>query len=47
MLMPSLYMLQVFDRVFASRSIETLVMLSARKQTAGGRAGKRSSAGES
>ena len=28
MLMPSLYMLQVFDRVFASRSIETLVMLS-------------------
>jgi PrtD family type I secretion system ABC transporter len=29
MLMPSLYMLQVFDRVFASRSIETLVMLSA------------------
>ena len=29
MLMPSLYMLQVFDRVFSSRSIETLVMLSA------------------
>jgi PrtD family type I secretion system ABC transporter len=29
MLMPSLYTLQVFDRVFASRSIETLVMLSA------------------
>lgn len=28
MLMPSLFMLQVFDRVFASRSIETLVMLS-------------------
>ncbi len=29
LLMPSLYMLQVFDRVFASRSVETLVMLSA------------------
>ena len=29
MLMPSLYTLQVFDRVFASRSIETLAMLSA------------------
>jgi ABC-type protease/lipase transport system fused ATPase/permease subunit len=29
MLVPSLYTLQVFDRVFASRSIETLVMLSA------------------
>jgi PrtD family type I secretion system ABC transporter len=29
MLMPSVYTLQVFDRVFASRSIETLVMLSA------------------
>ena len=29
MLMPSLFTLQVFDRVFASRSIETLVMLSA------------------
>jgi PrtD family type I secretion system ABC transporter len=28
MLVPSLYTLQVFDRVFASRSIETLVMLS-------------------
>ena len=28
LLMPSLYTLQVFDRVFASRSIETLVMLS-------------------
>src|SRR5688572_29618627 len=25
---PALYMLQVFDRVFASRSLETLVMLS-------------------
>ncbi len=24
---PALYMLQVFDRVFASRSVETLVML--------------------
>ena len=29
MLMPSLYTLQVFDRVFASRSMETLLMLSA------------------
>jgi PrtD family type I secretion system ABC transporter len=29
MLMPSLYTLQVFDRVFASRSMETLTMLSA------------------
>ncbi|HET7524987.1 MAG TPA: type I secretion system permease/ATPase, partial [Burkholderiaceae bacterium] len=29
LLMPSLYTLQVFDRVFASRSIETLAMLSA------------------
>ncbi len=29
LLMPALYMVQVFDRVFASRSIETLVMLSA------------------
>jgi len=29
MLVPSLFTLQVFDRVFASRSIETLVMLSA------------------
>ncbi len=28
LLMPALYMMQVFDRVFASRSIETLVMLS-------------------
>lgn len=28
LLVPSLYMLQVFDRVFASRSIETLLMLS-------------------
>ena len=28
LLVPSLYMLQVFDRVFASRSVETLVMLS-------------------
>src|SRR3954453_4290509 len=28
MLVPSLYMLQVFDRVFASRSIPTLLMLS-------------------
>lgn len=28
MLVPSLYTLQVFDRVFSSRSIETLVMLS-------------------
>lgn len=29
LLAPALYMLQVFDRVFASRSVETLVMLSA------------------
>ncbi len=29
LLMPALYMVQVFDRVFASRSVETLVMLSA------------------
>src|SRR5205085_4603401 len=29
LLMPSMYTLQVFDRVFASRSIETLVVLSA------------------
>src|SRR6185295_3851543 len=29
MLMPSIYMTQVFDRVFSSRSVETLVMLSA------------------
>ena len=29
MLVPALYMVQVFDRVFASRSVETLVMLSA------------------
>lgn len=29
LLVPALYMMQVFDRVFASRSIETLVMLSA------------------
>jgi len=29
MLVPALYMTQVFDRVFASRSVETLVMLSA------------------
>lgn len=29
MLVPSLYMIEVFDRVFASRSMETLVMLSA------------------
>ena len=28
LVVPSLYMLQVFDRVFASRSVETLVMLS-------------------
>jgi hypothetical protein len=28
LLMPSLFALQVFDRVFASRSVETLVMLS-------------------
>src|SRR6185503_18896891 len=29
LLAPALYMVQVFDRVFASRSVETLVMLSA------------------
>jgi PrtD family type I secretion system ABC transporter len=29
LLMPSVYMMQVFDRVFSSRSIETLVMLGA------------------
>jgi ABC-type protease/lipase transport system fused ATPase/permease subunit len=29
LLMPSIYMLQVFDRVFASGSMETLVMLTA------------------
>ena len=29
LLMPSIYMMQVFDRVFSSRSMETLVMLSA------------------
>jgi PrtD family type I secretion system ABC transporter len=28
LIVPSLYMLQVFDRVFSSRSVETLVMLS-------------------
>ena len=28
MLVPAIYMTQVFDRVFASRSVETLVMLS-------------------
>ena len=28
LLVPSLYMLQVFERVFASRSLETLLMLS-------------------
>src|SRR5688572_5970020 len=28
LLIPALYMLQVFDRVFTSRSIETLLMLS-------------------
>jgi len=28
MLVPALYMLQVFDRVFSSRSIETLAMLT-------------------
>jgi len=28
LLMPALYMLQVFDRVFASRSVETLAMLT-------------------
>ena len=29
LLMPSIYMMQVFDRVFSSRSTETLIMLSA------------------
>ena len=29
LLMPSIYMMQVFDRVFASRSVETLAMLGA------------------
>src|SRR4051812_7898811 len=29
LLMPSIYMMQVFDRVFSSRSLETLAMLSA------------------
>ncbi len=29
LLVPSIYMLQVFDRVFASRSVETLAMLTA------------------
>lgn len=29
LLVPALYMMQVFDRVFTSRSIETLIMLSA------------------
>ncbi len=29
LLMPALYMVQVFDRVFASRSVETLAMLTA------------------
>jgi ABC-type protease/lipase transport system fused ATPase/permease subunit len=29
LLMPALYMVQVFGRVFASRSVETLVMLTA------------------
>ncbi len=29
LLMPAIYMVQVFDRVFASRSMETLVMLTA------------------
>ena len=29
LLMPSIYMMQVFDRVFSSRSIETLLMLGA------------------
>jgi PrtD family type I secretion system ABC transporter len=29
LLMPAIYMVQVFDRVFASRSIETLIMLTA------------------
>jgi ABC-type protease/lipase transport system fused ATPase/permease subunit len=28
LLMPAIYMVQVFDRVFASRSVETLVMLT-------------------
>jgi PrtD family type I secretion system ABC transporter len=28
LLMPSIYMMQVFDRVFSSRSVETLMMLS-------------------
>src|SRR5690554_1477224 len=28
LLMPAIYMMQVFDRVFASRSLETLAMLS-------------------
>jgi ABC-type protease/lipase transport system fused ATPase/permease subunit len=28
LLMPSIYMIQVFDRVFSSRSVETLAMLS-------------------
>src|SRR5688572_25664606 len=28
LVMPSIYMLEVFDRVFSSRSLETLVMLS-------------------
>jgi PrtD family type I secretion system ABC transporter len=29
LLMPSIYMMQVFDRVFSSRSVETLIMLGA------------------
>ena len=29
LLVPALYMVQVFDRVFTSRSVETLIMLSA------------------
>jgi ABC-type protease/lipase transport system fused ATPase/permease subunit len=29
LLMPAIYMVQVFDRVFASRSVETLAMLTA------------------
>jgi ABC-type protease/lipase transport system fused ATPase/permease subunit len=29
LLMPSIYMMQVFDRVFSSRSVETLATLSA------------------
>src|SRR5512143_1563610 len=29
LLVPAVYMVQVFDRVFTSRSVETLVMLSA------------------